>query len=359
MTLSSSRFRASVALALGLIGALLILFAWNLPPFRTAVETTENAYVRGQVTAISPQVAGYVTTVAVRDFQEVKAGDILVQIDPRRYEQQLAQARATLEMKRAALAQSEQAERAGQADIRSAEAQVESARAAVKVAELTAGRVEALLPKGVATQSSADEAHSTLAQARAALHQAEAAVDAAREELQTVVVNRQSLRADIDNAEAAVSLAEIDLGNTRVTAPRDGRLGEVGVQLGQYVTAGSQLAYLVPDRKWVMANFKETQLHGMRIGQPVTFTVDAFGGARMTGRIAAFSPATGSEFSVLKSDNATGNFTKITRRLPVRIAIDPGQERTADLAPGMSVVVRVDTAAPALPPEAAPGTPAD
>ncbi len=164
-----------------------------------------------------------------------------------------------------------------------------------------------------------------------------------RQDLQSIIVNRDSLNADIANAEATVELARIDLQNTHIIAPRDGTLGEVGVRLGQYVTAGTQLVSVVPKSKWVMANFKETQLYGMKVGQPVTFTVDALRHAELTGRIEAFAPAAGSEFSVIKSDNATGNFTKITQRLSVRIAIDEDQPDAARLAPGMSVVVRVDT----------------
>ncbi len=146
-------------------------------------------------------------------------------------------------------------------------------------------------------------------------------------------------------AEAAVHLAEIDLQNTRIVAPEDGRLGEVGARLGQYVSAGTQLLALVPKRFWVVANFKETQLSGMKVGQPATFVVDALPDEKLHGRVERFSPATGSEFSVLKADNATGNFTKVAQRLPVRIAIDDGQDLANRLAPGMSVVVSIDTRA--------------
>ncbi len=144
-------------------------------------------------------------------------------------------------------------------------------------------------------------------------------------------------------AEAQVHLAEIDLKNTRIEAPEDGRLGEVGARLGQYVAPGTQLMALVPKRTWVVANFKETQLSGMKVGQPVSFTVDALGHARLNGRIERFAPATGWEFSVLRPDNATGNFTKVAQRLPVRIAIDAGQALAEKLSPGMSVVVSIDT----------------
>lgn len=335
--------RPGAVIVIGVVGALLVLYAWQLPPFHGSVETTENAYVRGQVTIISPEIAGYVVGVKVRDYQRVTTGDELFRIDDRTYRQKLMQAKALIAGRQAALQNSEQSERSAKARIRSSEAQVASMRAALDVARSSAARIEALLPRGATTQSAADQARSTLSQAEAAVRQAEAGVDVARQDLETIIVNRDSLKADIASAEAAVRLAEIDLQNTTISAPRNGKLGEIGVRLGQYVSAGSQLAFLVPDVKWVVANFKETQLHGMKIGHPVTFTVDALQHARLTGRVEEFSPATGSEFSVLKADNATGNFTKVVQRLPARIAIDPGQPLADQLAPGMSVVVSIDT----------------
>ncbi|MCH4542035.1 MULTISPECIES: HlyD family secretion protein [Brucella/Ochrobactrum group] len=343
MSVGKQYIRGGLALIIGLAGVLMVLWAWQLPPFKHSVETTDNAYVRGQVTVISPQVAGYVTKVNVNDYQTVKQGDLLFEIDSRSYQQKLDQALAALNSKKAALANSEQSQRSAEATIQSRQAQISGAKAALEVAEANAKRVEALLPRGVTTQSSADTAHGTLLQAQASVDEAQAALAVAQQDLQSIIVNRDSLNADIANAEATVELARIDLQNTRIIAPRDGTLGEVGVRLGQYVTAGTQLVSVVPKTKWVMANFKETQLYGMKVGQPVTFTVDALRHAELTGHIEAFAPAAGSEFSVIKSDNATGNFTKITQRLSVRIAIDEDQPDAAHLAPGMSVVVRVDT----------------
>ena len=338
-----------LALLVAVSGALLVLYAWKLPPFGSAVETTENAYVKGQVTIISPQLAGYVKTVAVQDYQSVKAGDLIVEIDDRIYDQKVKQAQAVLAGQKANLANADQSISAAKARIGSSQAQIASAQAALRTAEANADRVSSLLEKGISTQATGDQATQALDQARAGLRQAEAALEVSRQDLQSIVVNRQSLEASVENAKATVQLATIDLQNTRVLAPQDGRLGEIGVRLGQYVTAGTQLASLVPARKWVVANFKETQLYGMKIGQPVSFTVDALRHQTLTGRIQEFSPATGAEFSVLKADNATGNFTKIAQRLPVRIAIDEGQPLAADLAPGMSVVVTIDTGAAARP----------
>ena len=335
-----------IALAIGLVGLGIILYAWRLPPFTSAVEVTENAYVRGQVTLIAPQLAGYVAEVPVQDFAAVKRGDLLLRIDDRIFTQKLEQARAGLAAQRAALANSDQSRAAAEARLRAAEANVASAEAALRTAEANWGRIEPLRERGVVSQTSTDQSQQALDQARAAITATNAAVDVARQDIQTAIVNRQSLVAAVEGAEAAVHLAEIDLSNTRITAPQDGRLGEVSARLGQYVSAGTQLMALVPDQVWIIANFKETQLAGMRNGQPVSFTVDALRHARLTGKVERFSPATGSEFSVIRPDNATGNFIKIAKRVPVRITVDPGQPLAERLAPGMSVVVSVDTSAP-------------
>lgn len=331
-----------IALAVGLAGLVLILYAWRLPPFYDRVPTTDNAYVRGYVTIISPQLSGYVTEVPVSDYQTVEAGDLLVQLDQRIFEQKLKQAEATLAAQRAALANSAQQERSAQASIASSEAQLESAGAALKRAQADWDRIEPLLDKGVVTQSAGDQSRATLTQARAAVHQADAALEMSRQQLATIVVGRGSLEAAVTGAEAAARLAQIDLENTRIVAPRDGRLGEVGARVGQYVSAGTQLMAIVPHDVWVVANFKETQVHGLQVGQGVSFTVDALQGLRIRGRIEHFSPAAGSEFSVLRPDNATGNFTKIAQRISVRISVDPDQAGVDRLIPGMSVVVSAD-----------------
>lgn len=333
-----------VALAIGLIGLGVILYAWGLPPFASAVERTENAYVRGQVTVIAPQLPGYVAEVPVKDFAAVRKGDLLLRIDDRIYAQKLEQARASLAAQRAGLANSDQSRAAAEARLRAAVANVASAESALRTAEANWGRVEPLRERGVVSQTSTDQSQQALDQARASLAATNAAAEVARQDIQTAIVNRQSLVAAVEGAEAAVHLAEIDLGNTRITAPQDGTLGEVSARLGQYVAAGTQAMALVPDQVWIIANFKETQLADMAVGQKVAFSVDALKRARLTGTIERFSPAAGSEFSVIRPDNATGNFVKIAQRVPVRIAVDPGQPLAERLSPGMSVVVSVDTA---------------
>jgi multidrug resistance efflux pump len=329
-------------LAVGIAGILLILYAWRLPPFATSVQTTDNAYVRGAVTLISPQLSGYVDEVPVQDFMEVKEGQLLVKLDDRTYRQLLAQARADLATREAELAGSDQDRRGKEAGVALGEARLEGARSALAKAQADMRRTASLRDKGIASQSQADQDRAALRQAEAEVAEAEASLALAREDLAATLVNRRSLEAAVEKARAAVELAEIDLDNTRITAPRDGRLGEVGARIGQYVGAGTQLMALVPDRIWVVANYKETQIAGMRPGQPAVVAVDALGRAPLAGHVERFSPAAGSEFSVLHPDNATGNFTKVAQRIPVRIAIDPGQPLAERLVPGMSVVVSID-----------------
>ncbi|RIY00862.1 HlyD family secretion protein [Aureimonas flava] len=348
------------AVCVGLAGVALVLYAWRLPPFATSIETTEDAYVRGQVTVISPQLAGTVVEVPVQDYETVVASQLIARIDDRIFSQKLAQTRATLDGQRAQLANSRQGRRSAEAKVKASEAAVASARSAFDTAEGNFARIAPLARQGFVPGSDLDVATRTRDQAAAALDQARASLEVSRQDLQTVIVSRQSLEAAVQSAQAAVRLAQIDLANTRILAPKGGRLGEVGVKLGQFVQAGTQLTSLVPETVWVVANFKETQLPGMAVGQPVHFTVDALRGARLSGRIERFAPATGSEFAVLRPDNATGNFTKVAQRLPVRISIDPGQAAAGALVPGMSVVVRLDTAAEARTDEGnAPTAPAD
>lgn len=331
-----------IVLMAGLTGLGMVLYAWRLPPFSSSMEMTDNAYVRGYVTLLSPQVSGYIVDVPVKDYQDVKQGDILARVDDRSYVQKLAQAKATLDGQKASLANSDQKENAARANISSSEASIESAQAALKQAQLASDRQDNLTKSGVGTSSTQEEAHATLEKAKAALLQAKAALEVSNQDLQTIIVNRGSLEAAVASAEASVQLAEIDLGNTVIRAPRDGKVGEVGARLGQYVTAGTQLMAVVPTDVWVIANFKETQLAGMQVGQPVSISVDAMQRREIRGHVERFSPAAGSEFSVIKPDNATGNFVKIAQRIGVRVAIDPGQDMTSELSPGMSVVVRVD-----------------
>jgi multidrug resistance efflux pump len=328
-----------------LIGVLIVLYAWRLPPFTSPIVSTENALVRGQVTVIGTQLSGYVTDVHVQDFQYVKKGDLLVEIDRRIYEQRYEQAEAQLAAQKAALANWEQSRRSAAATIALQQAALANARAQAERANADLARVEQLVGDGSLSQRERDAQRAARAQAVAAVAQAQANVEIARQQSQSVTVNRASLEAAVANAEAALKAARVDLDNTRIVAPSDGQLGQVSVRRGAFVNSGAQLMGLVPQQMWVIANLKETQMNGVRVGQSATFKVDALDGAQLTGQVERISPATGSEFSVLPADNATGNYVKIAQRIPVRIRIDPGQKLAERLRPGMSVIVSIDTSA--------------
>lgn len=291
-------------------GAVLaILAAWHLPPFGGRYETTENAYIRGRIVVIAPEVSGYVVDVAVKDYEKVKAGDVLVRIDARIYKAKVDAAQASLD--------------AAQAGLANARAQLTRAQADMK-------RIDELSKNGWVSVQVRDN---TLA----ALRQAEA-------QAQLADGDKGSFEAQVDAARAQLALAKIDLEHTVIRAPEDGQLSEVGVRLGQFVTNGTQLLSLVPPERWVIANFKEGQTARIALGQPACFTVDGLAGARFKGHVERLSPAAGSEFAVLKPDNATGNFVKVPQRIGVRISIDPDQSDEDRLKPGMSVEARVDTA---------------
>lgn len=324
-------------------GALLALYAWGLPPFVRTVQTTDNAYVRGQTTVIAPQVNGYVVEVLVQDFQQVRRGQPLVCIDDRIYRQRVQQAQANLAAQLASLANSQQSQRASQATAAGQGAAVENARAQLARAQADMRRVSELAGEGSLSLRERDQALAALRQAEAGVRQAEAQRTVAQEQVRTVVVGRGGLEAAVESARAALRLAEIDLANTVIRAPQDGQVSEIGVRLGQYVASGTQLLFLVPRNVWVVANFKEAQTARMAAGQPATFRVDALGGAELKGRVQQLAPAAGNEFAVIRPDNATGNFVKVAQRIAVRIAIDPGQPAAARLRPGMSVEARVDT----------------
>lgn len=327
---------------IGAIGVLIILYAWHLPPFAASVPETENAYVRGRVTSLAPQVAGYVASVEVTDFQTVHKGDVIVRLDDRQARQRVEQARAGLAAAQAALAIGQQSVLSAEAAVRAREAALTAAKASSTTAQSSADRTSTLRKRGVAAESTVEASGAALSQAQAGVAAAEAALDTAREDVRSAVVSLDARRADIAAAQAAVEMAAIDLENTLIRAPEDGRLGQIGARAGQYVTPGSALAALVAPDVWVIANFKETSMHGMRPNQVARFTVDAMQHREFTGRVESFSPATASEFSLINATNATGNFTKVAQRLPVRVSIDPGQEMSEYLMPGMSVVVKVE-----------------
>ncbi len=338
-----SYLNVALLIALILIGVALILYAWKLPPFTPTVQQTNNAFVKGQTTIISPQVSGYVTEVAVEDFANVKAEELLVKIDDRTFQQQLEQANANIEVAVTNRSSNAQDSGSNQAQIEAREADLNSAKVSVKSARADVDRYQGLVAIGAVSRAEVAHAEAQLAKAQAGVQQAEANLQVARQASEKTTGSRSSLDANIKNAEAAAKQAQINLDNTIITAPESGQLSQIGVQVGQLVNAGTQLMYIVPKGVWIIANFKETQIANMTIGETATIHVDALGGAKFTGKVSNISPATGSEFSAGAANPATGNYIKIAQRIPVRIDLDPDQLEIARLRPGMSVSVDVDT----------------
>jgi multidrug resistance efflux pump len=328
-----------VVAALLALGA--IAFAWGWLPLMRG-QTTDNAYVRGRTTVISPQVSGYVVQVLAQDYERVHVGDVLVRIDDRTYSAKVEQAQAGLDAAKANLANNAQSHSSSEAALSGQAAALESARAQLIRAKADMARAKKLVDDGSVSVREHDQAAATLALNEAQVRQAEASQEEARQAVLTVETARGSLEAAVASAKAQLDAAKIDLEHTVIIAPESGQLGEVGVRLGQFVSSGTQLMSLVPNDRWIIANYKEAQTVHMVVGQPVTFTVDALAGATLHGHVEQLSPAAGSEFSVLKPDNATGNFVKVPQRIGVRIIVDAHQDLAERLRPGMSVVARVD-----------------
>lgn len=326
-----------------IIGIGIILWAWKIGPFDSAVESTDNSYVKGKTTVLSSQINGYVKDVLVSDFDHVKQGQVLMHIDATTYDQKVTQAEAGVDQAQNNLSNQTQSIAQRKADIVAAEAKVEQARAAYQLSLAQQRRYQQLGNSGAASKSEQDKAVADTQNNLALLQQAQANVLVAQEALKTAQVAETGLKAQVANAAAQLDQAKTTKDYSTITAPMDGQLGEVNPRVGQYVAAGTQLLYLIPQQTWVTANFKETQIANMKIGQKAWFTVDALNHQKFTGHVEQISPAAGSEFSVLKADNATGNFTKVMQRIAVRIAIDPNQAGIENLRPGMSVISSVDT----------------
>lgn len=326
-----------------IIGIGMILWAWKIGPFDSAVESTDNSYIKGKTTVLSSQINGYVKDVLVSDFDHVKKGQVLMHIDATTYDQKVTQAEAGVDQAKNNLSNQSQNIAQRKADIVAAEAKVEQARAAYQLSLAQQQRYQQLGDSGAASKSEQDKAITDTQNNLALLQQAQANVLVAQEALKTAQVAETGLKAQVTNAAAQLDQAQTTKNYSSITAPMDGQLGEVNPRVGQYVAAGTQLLYLIPQQTWVTANFKETQIANMKIGQKAWFTVDALNHQKFTGHVEQISPAAGSEFSVLKADNATGNFTKVVQRIAVRIAIDPNQTGIENLRPGMSVISSVDT----------------
>jgi membrane fusion protein (multidrug efflux system) len=337
-----SRFRralpviALLVLAGGVLGG---TWYWQVGRF---LQSTDNAYVGGDIAVLSSRIEGDVARILVGDNQPVEAGQPLIELDRRDWEARRDQAAAALAEAEANIgtltAQRAQAE----AQVASAEAQIAEAEAERVRAVADAGRAGTLASGGYGTREAVDRTVAARRKAEAGLTAAQAGLESARGAIPVIDAQARSAIARRDAARAALALAESNLDYTTIRSPFAGIAGNRAAQLGQHVRAGQNLIAVspAPDRLYVTANFKETQLRRLHEGQPVELAVDA--GGTLHGRVESLAPATGAQFSLLPPENATGNFTKIVQRVPVRIAIDPGQQ-VANLRPGLSVEAEVDT----------------
>jgi membrane fusion protein (multidrug efflux system) len=317
---------------------------WDEWVGRAAVQTTDDAYVRAELTRLSSRVAGEVLTVAVRDFQHVTAGDLLVQIDPADYQAQVDQAEAGVAAAQAALDNLANQVELQYATIAQAEAQLVSAQAQEVEGKQEQDRQQSLTQTEAGTRQKLEQATAAYARAQADVRANRALIAAQRHQLEVLSGTKKQRAADLEGAKATLAAARLRLGYTRIAAPFDGVVGERQVQPGDYVNIGSNLINVVPlPNVYVIANYKETQLTRVRPGQPVDVTVDSFPNETLHGRVQRIAPASGSQFALLPPDNATGNFTKVVQRIPVRIALDKGQPLLERLLPGMSVVTRIHT----------------
>ncbi|CAH2601831.1 HlyD family secretion protein [Rhodovastum atsumiense] len=306
--------------------------------------STDDAYVQADSTIVAPRISGYVAEVLVTDNQRVKAGQVLARIDDRDFRTALRQAEANRETAETEIASIDAQLRLQQSAITQAASQVASAEAALTFARQDQARYAALARNGAGSLQQAQQTASLLLQRGAALAQAQAGLTAAQQQVEVLKAARAKAAAQRDHAIAVQQQAGLNLGYTTITAPIDGVVGARTLRVGQFVQAGTQLMALVPlDGVYVVANFKETQITDVRRGQKVRISVDTFPDMAVTGRVDSVAPATGLQFALLPPDNATGNFTKIVQRIPVKIVLDPQAGSQAVLRPGMSVEPTVDT----------------
>ncbi len=338
--MSTSRKHVPLTVALGVV--VLATGGWLL--LRDGRhQHTNNAYVTADFTVVAPKVAGFVSEVRVADNQPVKAGDVLASIDDRDYQVALAAARADLANARAQLANAQAVLAQQDSLIDQARATLDVSQSELTLAQADQRRYGELARDGAGTMQNAQQAQSRQAVASAHLHQGRAALLTARQRTDILNAGVQSAQAAVQRAEAAQARAELDLSHTQLRAPIDGVVGRRAIRVGAYLTPGTPVLAVVPlQQAFVVANFQETQMTRMRAGQKVELQVDVFPGQSLHGRIDSIAPATGVTFAAVAPENATGNFTKVVQRIPVKIVLDKEQPLLGKLRAGMSVEASVD-----------------
>ena len=306
-------------------------------------ESTDDSYVGGDVTVIAPKVPGFIQQLLVTDNQQVHAGDLLLKLDDRDYRAALAQAEGAVALQQATLTNLDATRHLQEAVINEAQAEIAATDAETVRTHDDQARYTRLENSGAVSIQDYQKADTLYKQAVAAGNKAQAALAAAQRQLDVIGTQKQQTGAALQQAEANRDLAKLNLSYTELRAPIDGTVGNRSAQVGAYATTGSQLISLVPAHGlWIDANFKESQLPLIRPGAPATVSVDSLPGRKFQGHVLSVAPATGSQFSVLPAENATGNFTKIVQRVTVRIVLNDEAEAAGQLRPGLSVVTHVD-----------------
>jgi membrane fusion protein, multidrug efflux system len=307
-------------------------------------ESTNDAYVGGEVTIVAPKVAGFVARVAVTDNQAVHTGDLLVKLDDRDYRAALAKAEAAVNAAQAAIANYDATSSLQESLIKQAQADVIASNAEVERSREDQDRYHKLAAIGGVSIQGVQKADADYKEAVASESKAEATVTAAQRQLAVIASEKRAAEAALGQAIADRDIARLNLSYTELRAPIDGTVANRSARAGAYATIGSELLAIVPARGlWVDANFKESQIADLHPGQPVSVKADALPGEAVRGRVVSLAPATGAQFSVLPPENATGNFTKIVQRVPIRILLEGDASQLGRLRPGLSVTVDVNT----------------
>jgi membrane fusion protein (multidrug efflux system) len=331
-----------IGLVLLIVGAAGGYLYWD---YAGHFEATDDAFITARQFAIAPKLPGYITAVPVTDNQHIAAGDVIARIDDRDYRVALEQAQAQVATAEAGIKNIEAQITVQEAQIAANQAQVDQAQAALVFAQQQAARYQDLAQKGVGTVQNAQQYTSQLRQQEATLQTAQANLKLAQRQVEALKAQHDSAAAGLAQAKAQRDQAQLNLSYTTVRAAQAGRVVQLSAAVGQFAQAGTNLTMFVPDEIWVTANFKETQLDTMRPGQPVTLSIDAYPERTIDGHVASVQPGSGTAFSLLPAENATGNFVKIVQRVPVKIIMDNPPADVA-LGPGMSVepTVRVNPA---------------
>jgi membrane fusion protein, multidrug efflux system len=341
--LAIKRAALGLALALGVTAA--ADFGYGYLTTGRYLESTDDAYVKADSTIVSPKVSGYIAEVLVGDNQPVKSGQLLARIDDRDFKTALDQAHADVAASEAAVRNLDAQITLQQPVIEQESADIAAAEANLQFAQEEQARYDGLMKSGSGTIQRAQQTDAALREKVAQLQHGKSGLLAARRRVDVLVTDRAKAVAQLDHARAVEQQTALNLSYTEISAPVDGTVGARSLRVGQFVQAGTQLMAVVPlDAVYVVANFKETQLTHVRNGQPVEIEIDSFHGTKLRGHVDSLSPASGLEFALLPPDNATGNFTKIVQRVPVKIVLDD-HNLTGLLRPGMSAEPTVDTKA--------------